>query len=239
MFIKLNCIGLPAGHLRRYADLNCLWCFLVAEVKMKILRMGRCCFCLGPSTTATIIRGWGQRVGMTGLKVTRNIRTKNAFLQDRNKDELITESGFVRSCSSDKLAFGQICSAKLQGNARFNQKRTVSSLHTFSRYAVLNDKNTTRTIALRPRNFNTLPQNANFPDDKEIEDHLKRNRVPFKNGYTSIIAPCPACKSLDRSDAQRKDGKNWNLFINKTTGRFICKKCAHSGSWNEIKVPFT
>ena len=203
---------------------------------MKILWMRRCCSCLGPTKTPL------QRVALNNLKVVRNLTTKRQNIQVQGRYELMIEKEPARRRSSDQLS--QTYPMKLQENPRFSctisQSRTHDkNLLTIPRNCFLNTKNSSKIIrSLCSRSFNTLQQSTNIPNDKEIEEHLKRNRIPFKNGYTSIIAPCPACRSLDTSDGQKKDGKNWNLFINKTTGRFICKKCAHSGSWNEIKVPF-
>ena len=86
------------------------------------------------------------------------------------------------------------------------------------------------------RSIQTLSTNVKFPGDRDIENYLKRLKIPFKNGYTSIVATCPTCKSLKMEETERPDNRHWNLFINKTTGKFICKKCGHSGAWNEIKV---
>ena len=233
MFINVVLREKLAKHLQRYVALSYLCWYLVAMVKMKILWMRRyCSSCLGPKTLL-------QRVALNNLKVVRNLTTKRQNFQVKGRYELMMiEREPARKRCNDQLS--QIYHVKLQENARYSCSRTHKNLITFPRNPLLKTKNSSKTIrSLCSRNFNTLPQSTNIPNDKEIEEHLRRSRIPFKNGYTSIIAPCPACKSLDTSDAQKKDGKNWNLFINKTTGRFICKKCAHSGSWNEIKVPFT
>eukprot|EP00795_Rhopilema_esculentum_P011654 gene11654-21901_t len=86
------------------------------------------------------------------------------------------------------------------------------------------------------RTIKTLPGHISGPSDKEIENFLRRFKIPYRNGYTSIVAPCQNCKILGFDDNAKADNKNWSLFINRTTGRFICKKCGNSGAWHEIKV---
>ena len=97
------------------------------------------------------------------------------------------------------------------------------------------DSRETRKKRLQ-RSMQTLPNTVKVPADREIENHLRRQKIPFKNGYTSLVAPCPTCKSLNIEEPGIRDNKTWNMYVNKMTGKFICKKCGQSGAWNEIKV---
>ena len=98
------------------------------------------------------------------------------------------------------------------------------------------NKTTIKKISNQKRKLQTLPNTVKTPGDREIENHLRRLKLPFRNGYTSIVAPCPTCKMLNIEDQGTRDSKTWNMFINKMTGKFICKKCGHSGLWSDIKV---
>ena len=93
-----------------------------------------------------------------------------------------------------------------------------------------------RASKWQKRTIKTLPGQISGPSDKEIENFLRRFKIPYRNGYTSIVAPCQNCKILGFDENAKTDNKNWSLFINKMTGRFICKKCGNSGAWHEIKV---
>ena len=97
-------------------------------------------------------------------------------------------------------------------------------------------KRRVKTLNNLKKSIQTLPNSIKGPGDRDIENHLRRLKLPFRNGYTSIVAPCPTCRFLNIEEPGVRDSRSWNLFINKMTGKFICKKCGHSGLWNEIKV---
>ena len=93
-----------------------------------------------------------------------------------------------------------------------------------------------KTFKNHTKSIQTLPNSIKGPGDRDIENHLRRLKLPFRNGYTSIVAPCPTCRFMNVEEAGTRESRSWNLFINKMTGKFVCKKCGHSGLWNEIKV---
>ncbi|XP_011315121.1 twinkle protein, mitochondrial [Fopius arisanus] len=57
-----------------------------------------------------------------------------------------------------------------------------------------------------------------------IRTILRQNNVNFQEGHACIVINCPICGYCKQNDAK--------LYINKTTGLFVCPKCRHSGSWD-------
>nr|XP_023016578.1 twinkle protein, mitochondrial [Leptinotarsa decemlineata] len=58
-----------------------------------------------------------------------------------------------------------------------------------------------------------------------IKKALKFNGVSYEDGYTCFIASCTLCHKHD------KTVKSSKLYINKTTGMFMCSNCKKSGPW--------
>ncbi|XP_033222163.1 LOW QUALITY PROTEIN: twinkle protein, mitochondrial [Belonocnema kinseyi] len=58
----------------------------------------------------------------------------------------------------------------------------------------------------------------------EIKRVLKAGSVSFLEGHTCLLADyCPLCQKKSR------------IYINKTTGLFICENCKHTGPWNALE----
>ncbi len=53
--------------------------------------------------------------------------------------------------------------------------------------------------------------------------------MPVEQGHTCYISTCP------RHKRRLKLGDTGTLYINMTTGYFVCKACRKSGSWNTLQ----
>lgn len=62
-----------------------------------------------------------------------------------------------------------------------------------------------------------------------IKKALKQNNLSFDEGFTCFITPCSFCS---------KAIKNAKLYINKTTGLFMCSGCKKTGSWTVLETYF-
>ncbi|XP_018408894.1 PREDICTED: twinkle protein, mitochondrial [Nanorana parkeri] len=58
----------------------------------------------------------------------------------------------------------------------------------------------------------------------EIRQYLRANNISFHDGYSCLHVPSPFTLS-----------KANNLFIDKTTGRFLCKETLVEGTWEDFK----
>ncbi|XP_068111391.1 twinkle mtDNA helicase [Hyperolius riggenbachi] len=58
----------------------------------------------------------------------------------------------------------------------------------------------------------------------EIKQYLRANSISFHDGYSCFLIPSPFTPNKDNS-----------LFIDKTTGRFLCKETLLEGSWENFK----
>lgn len=57
----------------------------------------------------------------------------------------------------------------------------------------------------------------------EMKRNLKSSNISFLEGHTCLLADCPLC------------GNKSKLYINKTTGLFMCENCQHTGPWNVLE----
>lgn len=64
-----------------------------------------------------------------------------------------------------------------------------------------------------------------------VKKTLKQSGISFDDGFTCIKTSCPVCQQPEL--IQEK------IFINKTTGQFICPGCQHSGDWKILERFFT
>ncbi|KAL3287920.1 hypothetical protein HHI36_002376 [Cryptolaemus montrouzieri] len=60
-----------------------------------------------------------------------------------------------------------------------------------------------------------------------IKRVLKSLNIPFQEGFTCFVTECPICKENSKHTA--------DLYVNKTTGLFLCPKCKHSGEWDYLE----
>ncbi|KAK2578641.1 hypothetical protein KPH14_012133 [Odynerus spinipes] len=61
-----------------------------------------------------------------------------------------------------------------------------------------------------------------------IRQTLRQKSIAFMEGHTCINVDCPICE-ID------KRAKSPKIYINKTTGFFMCDKCKSVGSWNILE----
>lgn len=76
---------------------------------------------------------------------------------------------------------------------------------------------------------------SHAPSTRQIEQLLLSKELSFEHGHTSILATCPFCASR-KVTLTDKTNKDLTLYINKTTGSHVCKRCRHTGSWEQFKV---
>ncbi|XP_047464099.1 twinkle protein, mitochondrial [Mugil cephalus] len=62
----------------------------------------------------------------------------------------------------------------------------------------------------------------------DIKQFLRSKNVPFDDGYSCLHVP-----SIFVEPAARKDG--FSLFVDKTTGQFLCKDTLVEGSWEDLQ----
>ncbi|XP_064625102.1 twinkle mtDNA helicase-like [Lineus longissimus] len=71
------------------------------------------------------------------------------------------------------------------------------------------------------------PTNQDSSSTADIVSFLKRQGVKYIDGHTCFSMTCPRFKNL-KADADR-------LFVNKTTGHFVCRSCKKSGKWSQLR----
>ena len=179
--------------------------------------------------------GLGQRIGIRrssniGVHLRKKHKATTRLLRCLHTSKMITCPHVLRPMVN--LTFPFVRTSEFDIPSRSLYCTSIVAARTFVRFREMRIK----TIRNQTRTMQTLPNNVKAPGDRDIENHLRRLKIPFRNGYTSIVAPCPTCKSLNIEEPGTRDTKTWNMFINKMTGKFICKKCGQSGVWNEIKV---
>ncbi|XP_061563698.1 twinkle protein, mitochondrial [Cololabis saira] len=62
----------------------------------------------------------------------------------------------------------------------------------------------------------------------DIKQYLRSKDIPFHDGYSCLHIP-----SIFMDPSTRKDA--FSLFINKTTGQFVCKDALVEGSWEDLQ----
>ncbi|XP_072882990.1 twinkle mtDNA helicase isoform X2 [Hemitrygon akajei] len=67
----------------------------------------------------------------------------------------------------------------------------------------------------------------------EIRQYLRAKGIPFNDGYSCLHVPSPFVgKALDSAGVEKE---SFSLFIDKTTGQFLCKSTLLEGSWEEFQ----
>ena len=69
----------------------------------------------------------------------------------------------------------------------------------------------------------------------EIRQYLRARGIPFQDGHSCLRAPSPfvgASKLKDQTGA----ATSFSLFIDKTTGRFLCMTTLAEGSWEDFQA---
>lgn len=62
----------------------------------------------------------------------------------------------------------------------------------------------------------------------DIKHYLRSKEIPFHDGYSCLHIPSIFICSSDRKDS-------FSLFIDKTTGQFLCKDTLVEGSWEDLQ----
>ncbi|VTJ65871.1 Hypothetical predicted protein [Marmota monax] len=69
----------------------------------------------------------------------------------------------------------------------------------------------------------------------EIRQYLRAHGIPFQDGYSCLRAPSPFVGSSEPKD-QTSAATSFSLFIDKTTGRFLCMTSLAEGSWEDFQA---
>ncbi|XP_004580009.2 twinkle mtDNA helicase [Ochotona princeps] len=69
----------------------------------------------------------------------------------------------------------------------------------------------------------------------EIRQYLRTRGIPFQDGHSCLRAPSPFVGSSQAMD-QPGATPSFSLFIDKTTGRFLCTASLAEGSWEDFQA---
>ncbi|XP_046509022.1 twinkle mtDNA helicase isoform X2 [Equus quagga] len=69
----------------------------------------------------------------------------------------------------------------------------------------------------------------------EIRQYLRAHGIPFQDGHSCLRAPSPFVGASQLKD-QTSATTSFNLFIDKTTGRFLCMTSLAEGSWEDFQA---
>nr|XP_044997672.1 twinkle protein, mitochondrial isoform X1 [Jaculus jaculus] len=69
----------------------------------------------------------------------------------------------------------------------------------------------------------------------EIRQYLRSHGIPFQDGHSCFRAPSPFVASPEVKD-QKGPTTSFTLFIDKTTGRFLCMTSLAEGSWEDFQA---
>ncbi|KAK6487255.1 twinkle protein [Huso huso] len=67
----------------------------------------------------------------------------------------------------------------------------------------------------------------------EIRQYLRSKDIPFHDGYSCLHTPSLFMERASGSDVTEKE--SFSLFVDKTTGRFLCKETLVEGSWEDFQ----
>ncbi|EHH64954.1 twinkle mtDNA helicase isoform X1 [Macaca thibetana thibetana] len=69
----------------------------------------------------------------------------------------------------------------------------------------------------------------------EIRQYLRGHGIPFQDGHSCLRTPSPFAESSQLKD-QTGVTTSFSLFIDKTTGRFLCMTSLAEGSWEDFQA---
>ncbi|XP_059517106.1 twinkle mtDNA helicase isoform X2 [Myotis daubentonii] len=69
----------------------------------------------------------------------------------------------------------------------------------------------------------------------EIRQYLRAHGIPFQDGHSCLRAPSPFLGASQLKD-QTGAATSFSLYINKTTGRFLCMTSLAEGSWEDFQA---
>lgn len=62
----------------------------------------------------------------------------------------------------------------------------------------------------------------------DIKQYLRSKEIPFHDGYSCLHIPTIFTEASTRTDS-------FSMFVDKTTGRFLCKDTLVEGSWEDLQ----
>ncbi|XP_056152703.1 twinkle protein, mitochondrial [Lampris incognitus] len=68
-----------------------------------------------------------------------------------------------------------------------------------------------------------------------IKEFLRSRDIPFHDGYCCLLAPSIFVDRGSRQDPANSKKENCSMFIDKTTGQFLCKETMVEGSWGDLR----
>lgn len=76
-----------------------------------------------------------------------------------------------------------------------------------------------------------------FDGTNGIEKFLKDSGMQTTQGHTCYVSACPKLGKMLMKKQQKPEGER--LFINTTSGHFLCEHCKRSGSWTNLRDNIT
>ncbi|GAB1302469.1 Twinkle mtDNA helicase [Apodemus speciosus] len=70
----------------------------------------------------------------------------------------------------------------------------------------------------------------------EIRQYLRAHGIPFQDGHSCLRAPSPFVGSSDIKNQKNDATTSFCLFIDKTTGHFLCMTSLAEGSWEDLQA---
>lgn len=70
----------------------------------------------------------------------------------------------------------------------------------------------------------------------EIRQYLRAHGIPFQDGHSCLRAPSPFVGSSDFNNQKKDSTTSFCLFIDKTTGHFLCMTSLAEGSWEDFQA---
>lgn len=70
----------------------------------------------------------------------------------------------------------------------------------------------------------------------EIRQYLRAHGIPFQDGHSCLRAPSPFVASTDIKNQKSDATTSFCLFIDKTTGHFLCMTSLAEGSWEDLQA---
>ncbi|XP_021059459.1 twinkle protein, mitochondrial isoform X1 [Mus pahari] len=70
----------------------------------------------------------------------------------------------------------------------------------------------------------------------EIRQYLRAHGIPFQDGHSCLRAPSPFVVASDIKNQKKDAPTSFCLFIDKTTGHFLCMTSLAEGSWEDLQA---
>ncbi|XP_044587210.1 twinkle protein, mitochondrial [Cotesia glomerata] len=79
---------------------------------------------------------------------------------------------------------------------------------------------------IKTRGFHKVADEVPATSLVQIRKVFRLKNVPIQEGHACIAINCPICKP--------KKASEFNVFVNKATGYFMCQSCRHTGTWDNL-----